>query len=376
MMKEVLASFIENQRPPQEALRWLWLGSLIAADLWDDESWARVADLHVRLSRELGALSELPHALDARASLHLLAGELADAAVLFDEAGTIHDVTGSAAARVGPLCMAAFRGQEREARELIDQTLADAIAHGQGAAVSVTRWCEAVLWNGRGEYERALRAAEISAAEQDEFSVVRRALVELVEAGVRSGNPERAVEALEQLTPTTRASTTRWAQGIEARCRALLSEGDVARALYQDALRLLSGTGVKFELARAHLLYGEWLRREGERADAREELSVAHAMLTEFGARAFADRARDELAAAGASVPRPAAREQGRLTRQESQIARLAADGLTNPEIGARLFLSRHTVEWHLRKVFSKLGIASRREISAVLRPHDPELSS
>jgi DNA-binding CsgD family transcriptional regulator len=260
---------------------------------------------------------------------------------------------------------AAWRGREREARALIDAILGDAVPRGQGAAVTVTHWYHAVLCNGLGQYADALAAAQEAAAHQREFAAPRWGLVELIEAAVRSGAPERATEALEQLAEATRASGTDWALGVEARSRALLTVGDAAERFYREAIERLDRTRIRVELARAHLLYGEWLRRENRRIDARGQLGVAHEMFSRIGAAAFAARTRGELLATGARVGDHAVATNTALTAQEAQIARLAGQGLTNPEIGAQLFISRHTVEWHLRKVFSKLGIASRKEIRA-----------
>ncbi|MFJ9022007.1 ATP-binding protein [Streptomyces sp. NPDC102259] len=363
MMKRVLKAFCDEEIPAQEARRWLWLASVLAADLWDDERWHVVATRHVAITREAGALSELPDALDSRAAMHLFAGELSAAASLVEEVKTVCAATGSNPVRVGPLGLPVWRGREREARTLIDAILSEAVPRGQGAAVTVAHWYHAVLCNGRGRYAEALVAAQEAAAHQREFSTPRRALIELIEAAARSGSPALASDALQQLSETTQASGTDWALGVEARSRALLSEGDRAEQLYREAIERLARTRVRLELARAQLLYGEWLRRENRRVDARAQLGVAHEMFSQMGAEAFAERARSELQATGAKVRRHTVATPAALTPQEAQIARLAGEGLTNPEIGARLFLSPHTVEWHLRKVFSKLGISSRKEI-------------
>ncbi|MGW0580341.1 helix-turn-helix transcriptional regulator, partial [Streptomyces sp. NPDC002920] len=363
MMERVLEAFCDEEIPVQEARRWLWLASVLAADLWDDERWHLVATRHVEITRESGALSALPDALDSRAHMHLIAGELAAAASLVEEVGTVCAATGSNPPRVGPLGLAVWRGREREARTLIDAILSEAVPRGQGAAVTVTHWYRAVLCNGLGHYAEALTAAQEAAAHQVEFASPRWGLVELIEAAVRSGSPESATDALDQLAETTQASGTDWALGVEARSRALLSEGDAAEQLYREAIERLARTRVRVELARAQLLYGEWLRRENRRVDARAQLGDAHEMFSQIGAEAFAERARAELQATGARVRKHTVATPTALTPQEAQIARLAGEGLTNPEIGVQLFLSPHTVEWHLRKVFSKLGISSRKEI-------------
>lgn len=363
LMRRALEACCDEELPAQDALRWLWLGSVLASELWDDERWHLVAARHVTITRKAGALSELPRALDSRAHMHLIAGELVAAASLVEEVRTVCEATGSNPARVQPLGLAAWRGREREARALIDTTLSEAEPLGQGAAVTVTHWYQAVLCNGLGHYADALAAAQMAAADQMEFASPRWGLVELIEAAVRSGSPELATDALAQLSEATRASGTDWALGVEARSRALVSEGDTAERLYREAIDRLARTRVRVELARAQLLYGEWLRRENRRVDARAQLAAAHEAFSQIGAEAFAERARGELHATGAKVRNPAVATPTALTPQEAQIARLAGEGLTNPEIGAQLFISRHTVEWHLRKVFSKLGIASRKEI-------------
>ncbi|MGW0705531.1 helix-turn-helix transcriptional regulator [Streptomyces sp. NPDC002643] len=363
-MERALETLCDEEIPVQERVRWLWLGSLIASDRWDDERWHTVADRHVELTREAGVLSALPDALDSRAHVHLIAGELAAAAVLYEEVETVCAATGNSnPARVGPLGLAVWRGRESEARTLMDTILAEAVPRGQGASVTVVRWYEAVLCNGLGQYARALAAAREVAADRQQLSSPQWGLVEMIEAAVRSGAPGEAADALDRLSEMTRASGTDWALGLEARSRALLSEGDTAERHYREAVERLERTRVRMDLARAHLLYGEWLRRENRRVDARAQLDAAHEMFSRFGAGAFAERARGELQATGAKVRSHTVAAPTALTPQEAQIARLAGEGLTNPEIGAQLFISRHTVEWHLRKVFSKLGISSRKEI-------------
>jgi DNA-binding CsgD family transcriptional regulator len=366
MMRRVLDAFCGAQIPVQEELRRLWLASVVASELWDDERWHVVATRHVAITREAGALSALPDALDSLAHMELLAGELTAAASLVEEISTVSAAIGSDPARVGPLGLAVWRGREHEARTLIDAMMSEAVPRGQGTAVTVTHWYHAVLCNSLGQYPEALAAAQEAAAHPQEFGAPRWGLVELIEAAVRSGAPEPTTDALEQLSEMTQASGTDWALGMEARSRALLSEGDTTELLYREAIERLGRTRIRVELARAHLLYGEWLRRENRRVDARAQLGLAHEMFSRIGAEAFAERARSELQATGAKVRRQTVMTRTDLTPQEAQIARLAGEGLTNPEIGARLFLSPHTVEWHLRKVFSKLGISSRKEIRTI----------
>lgn len=369
--KRVLQAFRDEDAPDQRSLRWLWLAEVVASDLWDDHSWQLLATRHVSITRNAGALTELPHALDSRSFVHIMAGELAAGAALIGEVDMVSEAIGSQTARVQPLVLASFRGREREARSLIDTMMSEAVPRGQGAAVVVTHWARAVLCNGLALYEEAMAAAGEAAASQEQFGVARWALPELVEAAVYSNARDLASDTLEQLSQVARASGTEWALGLEARSRALLSPDAQAEQLYLEAIERLGRTLARVDLARAHLTYGEWLRREGRRTDARAQLTTAHEMLTQFGLEAFARRAERELRAAGATVRhKRTIASKVALTTQEEQIARLAGEGLTNPEIGARLFLSPHTVEWHLRKVFQKLGISSRREISAKL-PHD-----
>jgi DNA-binding CsgD family transcriptional regulator len=368
MMKRALEIFCDEQMPVQDARRWLWLASIIAADLWDDQSWHMVTALNLTLTRETGALSELPPALDSRAHFHLLAGELATAASLYEEVRTVCEATRSVPARVGPLGLAAWRGHEREARTLIGDLISEAVPRGQGAAITVAYLFHAVLYNGLAQYPDALAAAQEAARHQHEFATPRWGLVELVEAAVRSGGTELAEDALERLTETTRASGTDWALGVEARSRALVTDGDAAEHLYLEAIERLARTRIHTALARAQLLYGEWLRREKRRLDAREQLRAAYDAFSQFGAEAFAERAHRELVATGETARKRTVETTFELTVQEALIARLAGEGFTNPEIGAQLFLSPRTVEYHLHKVFPKLGINSRRELRGALQ--------
>jgi DNA-binding CsgD family transcriptional regulator/tetratricopeptide (TPR) repeat protein len=366
MMKRVVRTFCEEEIPVQQALRWLWLASIIAADLWDDESWHVLATRHVTIARETGSLSVLPDALDSRAYVHLISGEFGAAASLYEEVRTVCAAIGSNPARIGPLGLASWRGREREARTLIDALMSEAVPRGQGAVVTMTQLQLAVLCNGLAQYTDALAAAQEAAGYPQEFGAPRWGLEELVEAAVRSGAPEVAADALEPLSEATRASGTDWALGVEARLRALVSEGDAAEKLYREAIERLSRTRIRLELARAQLVYGEWLRRENRRVDAREHLRAAHDAFSRMGADAFADRAHRELLATGETVRRRIDETRDVLTPQEAQIARLARDGFSNPDIGTRLFISPRTVQYHLHKVFLKLDISSRNQLGRV----------
>lgn len=357
----------EGLRREDNALRWLWLAWLLAGDLWDDDAWHELATGAVRLAREAGALSVLPVSLEIRAGVHLHAGEFAAASVLLEEAEAIAAATGTAPLRYASLLLAAWRGEEAQALKLIEARARDATARGEGRAIALAECVTAVLYNGLGRYEVALLGAQ-RACEHEDLFYFGWSLAELVEAGVRSGAREVAAGALRQLEERTRAAGTDWALGILARSTALLSDGQVADALYREALERLGRCRIVVHLARAHLLYGESLRRENRRVDAREQLRIAYDMLVRIGANAFAERARGELLATGETVRKRTVESRDELTAQEAQVARLAAQGRTNPEIGAQLFISSRTAEYHLHKVFTKLGITSRRKLRDALR--------
>jgi len=367
--RQALRAFCREDVSAADGLRWLWLATLTAADLWDDESWHVLSTRHVRVARQAGALSDLPLALASRVFVHLFAGELAEAASLVEEMKAVREATGSNFAPYGALALAALSGQGEEVDELIGARMSEVVPRGDGLWVTVSRWASAVLGNGLGRYEHALAAArQVCEDPPQQLGFWVWSLAELVEAGVRCGQAGRALEAMQQLTETARASGTDWALGMEARSRAQLSEGDAAENLYAEAIERLGRTRVRLDFARARLLYGEWLRRAGRRVDAREQLRGAHQLLTAMGVEGFAERARRELAATGETVHQQQDAETGEeLTAQEMQIARLAGEGRTNPEIGAELFISPRTVEWHLRKVYPKLGISSRRQLHEAL---------
>jgi DNA-binding CsgD family transcriptional regulator len=351
-----------------EALRSAWLAAATAAALWDDACWDTLTRRHLEVAREAGALSALPLALATRSVVHLFTGDLAAAASMVAEARSVSEATASSLAPYGEIGLLALRGNADLAEPLIQHCLDDAIARGEGVGVNMVLWARALLCNGHGRYEEALGAAQVAAAEPLELGPPKWALAELVEAAVRTGDVEAAAAALEELAAMTRASGTHWALGVEASRRALLSEGRAAEELYREGIDRLARTTVLVELSRARLLYGEWLRREGRRVDARAQLRTAHETLTAMGVDAFAERARHELLATGETVRKRTVETPGELTAQEAHIARLAAQGLTNPEIGATLFISPRTVEWHLRKTFAKLGVTSRRELRRSLR--------
>jgi DNA-binding CsgD family transcriptional regulator len=345
-----------------EILRWFWLQWLVAGDLWDDASWHEIAIRAVRFARESGALGFLPLALGYRATVHVHAGEFAAAASLAEEAAAISEAAGTAPVRYASLLLAAWRGVETHSHDDRILGLENAIARGEGRGIGGGGYAMAVLYNGLGRYEDALASAR-SACEYDDLGIFGFALVELVEAGARSGAHEDAADALRTLVERTGAAGTDWALGVQAWSSALLSEGEAAESLYVEAIDRLGRTRIAVHLARAHLVYGEWLRREKRRVDAREHLRTAYDIFSDAGAEAFAERARRELQATGETARRRKNETRGLLTAQEAQIARLAQEGLSNPEIGAQLFISPRTVQYHLRKVFQKLEITSRNQL-------------
>jgi ATP/maltotriose-dependent transcriptional regulator MalT len=298
--------------------------------------------------------------------MRILEGKLDAAAALADETDSLLDATGSRRIVGSKPILAAWQGDEAVATRMIDEAERDAVVHGEGVVLTFAEYARAVLHNGLANYETAVSAAQ-AAGERDELSASGWALVELVESAARSGRHELAADALQRLRQRTQVAATDWALGIEMRSGALLGEGAKAEELYRGAIDSLGRTRLRPELARAHLLYGEWLRREGRRADAREQLRPAHDLFVAIGMEAFTERARRELIATGEKVRRRSADTRDQLTPQEEQIARLARDGLSNPEIGAQLFISARTVEWHLHKVFTKLGINSRRGLNTAL---------
>jgi DNA-binding CsgD family transcriptional regulator len=363
LLKDALRAFRTEETPGAGDRPWLWLAAITAARLWDDESWSVLTARHVRVARAVGDLGALPLTLNSLAVVHLFAGEPAAAGALVAEVQAIGEATGAALAPYGALALAAWRGDEAFALPLIEASMADAVARGEATGVMVTHWAQSVVMNGLARYQDAVAAARTAVGYAIESGVVYWSMSELIEAAVRSGRTDLAASTHERLTAITEASGTDWALGVLARTGALLATGSAADALYRQAIELLGRTRIRTELARAHLLYGEWLRRENRRQDARDQLRSAHDILTAAGADAFAERARHELAAAGEPIAERAPRASDTLTPQEAHIAGLAGDGLTNAEIGAQLFLSPHTVEWHLRKIFTKLGVTSRRQL-------------
>jgi DNA-binding CsgD family transcriptional regulator len=344
---------------------WL-LACRIAPDLWDDEAWHELASTGLALARDAGALTMLPIALHYRGGVHVHASEFNAAAALVDEADGISNATGTARFTYTSMVLAGWRGDPAHAIGVIQASVQDAAARGEGRAIALADYATAVLHNGLGRYEHALAAAQ-RGCEHDDLGLCGWSLVELIEAGARSGKRDVACDALHRLEARTGAAGTDWALGVEACSRALLSTSSDAESLYREALERLTRTRMAVHLARVHLLYGEWLRREGRRVDAREHLRLAHDTFSRAGAEAFGERTRRELLATGETVRKPTERTLDQLTSQEAQIARLARNGGTNAQIGAELFISPRTVEYHLHKVFTKLDISSRRELREAL---------
>jgi DNA-binding CsgD family transcriptional regulator len=354
---------IEAATPQTEQLRWMWGATVSTLHVWDDEAWERLSELHLQLVRETGALGDLEVALSHRGQMHVFAGELTLAASLQDALQEAAELTGSPLAPYHAVGLAAMRGREDEARQFFDAARAEVIERGEGAGLPFIDWAESVLYNGLGRYAEALESAR-RVVEATELLPLNWAMPELIEAGVRVGDLKWVAETDRRLTERSRSSGTDWALGIAARSHALVADDECAEDLYVEAIERLARTRVAVDLARSHLLYGEWLRRQRRRADARNELRIAHEMFSGFGMEAFAERARVELLASGEHARKRTVETLDLLTPQESQIARLAARGSTNREIAAQLFISSATVEYHLHKAFRKLGVKSRTQLA------------
>ena len=368
-LKRALTAFSSEETSTEQALRWLGLACRTAVRLWDDEGWDRLSTRYVALARDAGALGVLPIALNQRAGLHVSEGDFASAASLIEEAGPITEATGSGLPFYTSVGLFAYSGREREFSEQINASMKETAGRGQGAGAGpvLLDWATAVLNNGLGRYQDALVAARRASEDPHELVFSTWAAVELIEAAARSGLPEQAANTLERLCEGTRVSGGDWALGVQAYTQALLSEDQSADRLYREAIERLGRTRVRVTLARAHLLYGEWLRRQQRRTDARHQLRIAHQTFVTMGAEGFAERARRELLATGETARKRSVETASGLTPQETQVAELAREALSNAEIGARLFISPRTVEYHLGKVFTKLGINSRIQLQQAL---------
>lgn len=368
LLQRAVAAFRGPDVTLGEQLHWLWPAAHVAMSLWDDESYEVLAARHIQLGRQSGLLAILPTALTTRIVAHAFAGELVAAEQLVTELRVLIEVIQVPMPAYGPFFLSGWRGRESAAAQVREAAVDAVTERGEGAALAFADYAQAVLGNGLGRYHDALAAAtSVDNFQTEGFAIYTSGLVELVEAAVRCGNTQQATDACDRLSEATLATGTDWGAGIRARSQALLRTGDDAEALYREAVERLAHTRIRPQLARSHLLYGEWLRRRNRRVEARDQLRLAYEMLDAMGVEAFAERARRELLATGETVRKRTAETLTDLTPQEAHIARLAVAGHTNPEIAAQLFLSARTVEWHLRKVFTKLGITSRRELREAL---------
>jgi DNA-binding CsgD family transcriptional regulator len=364
-LRRALRAFQRDRLEPDEGLRWRWMAGRASAFIWDYEGWDTLTTRQIRAAREAGALAELPFALSTRVGACLFGGDVAGAESLVAESEALAEATeGRIVPPYGLFSVAAFQGREDELERVVATTNEDFRQRGEGMGLTVSLWTTALLCNGLARYEDAFAAAEDATADPYELWFSNFALVELIEAASRCDRVERAAEALEILAASTGASGTPWALGVEARSRALLTHGDDAEKLYREAIDRLEPTRLLVDRARAHLLYGEWLRRERRRLDAREELRTAYDFFSDRGMSAFAERARIELLATGEHARQRTVDIVDELTPQEAQISRLVAQGNTNREIAAQLFISPSTVEYHLRKVFRKLDVKSRTQLA------------
>ena len=366
-IRRAVAAFLGDQVSGEEWLQWGIFAQMAAMAAWDFDSWVALSARHLELARALGALAPLSIALNGRGSVATQCGDFETATSLAAEKDVVNEVTGIRQASTCDLLLAGYRGRPAEAAPLFTATTEDSTARGEGLAVQMANWSAAVLHNGLGRYAEALAAAEPATEETYSPLSTQSILPELIEAAVRTGRADLAREALDRLSAMTTIEGSDWAKGLEARSRALVSEGQEAERCYTEAVERLGRTLLQPESARAHLLYGEWLRRENRRLDARHQLHAAYHLFTVIGADAFAERARSELLATGEKVRKREVDTYSQLTPQEEHIVRLARDGRTNPEIAAELFISTRTVEWHFRKVFAKLGITSRRDLHNAL---------
>lgn len=371
-LRRAVAGFVDEEPrgrlggEEEEDGRWLWLAGRTALALFDNEQLYVLAERNVRLAREAGALATLPIALLFRAATLVLSGEVAQATDLAAEGRLLTEAVGAVPLHQADLVLAAWRGDRAETLAL---HAASVQAHGHGGAeVTLAHYALSVLHNGLGSYSAALDAAE-RVLESDELPLISLALPEAVEAASRAGQPGRAAAALEELRARADATGTTWARGLVARSRALTSTGAAADDGYREAIQLLDGCGMASHLARTHLVYGEWLRREGRRQDARDQLGTAYELLSDMGGEAFAERAARELRATGARPRGRSTQPTDVLTAHELHVARLVATGATSREVGAQLFLSHRTIDAHLRNIFQKLGIASRRQLRELPLP-------
>ncbi|MCW8382546.1 ATP-binding protein [Streptomyces justiciae] len=364
-LRPALDAFQSPELSEDDALRWLWPATIMAASLWDYDSCLVLSERHVRVARRTGRPTTLPLGLTARIAVHVVAGELTAAAALLEEVESVSEAIGVSFPPYGALLVAAWQGREEVCATLMNTAVAETTRRGEGGPRIVGGWAMAMLHNSLGRHAEALAALSgvVDHGQRDVGTVGVWALVEFIEAAARSGDAARATDIFRRLSERTGPSGTDWALGVEARSRALMTGGRAAEEHYRGAIDRLGRTAIRGELARARLLYGEWLRRERRQRQAREQLRAAHESFAEMGMRAFAQRAERELLATGEKARRRSVEVPTGLTSQETQIVRLVREGLTNPEIGARIFISPRTVEWHLRNIFGKLGVTSRKQL-------------
>ena len=364
VLQQAIGAFCGPDIGQGELLRWSWLAGRMAGFIWDYDSWDALTAQQVQLARDAGALTVLPLTLSIRASVHLWAGELNVAASLVDRVEALADVTDTRTARYAAVTVTAFRGREVEAGQVIDANAKEFASRGEGMGVTLTQWVTAALCNGLAHYDDAFSAAQAALEDPDDLGFWPFATVEFVEAASRTGRADAARPALDRLEVAAKASGMPWGLALAARSRALLTEGDEAESRYREAIDLLTPTALNFDRARTHLVYGEWLRRVRRNVEAREQLRIAHGLFSDFGMEAFAERARVELRATGGRARKRSVETSNELTPQEAQISQLVAEGATNNEIAAQLFITPRTVEYHLHKVFRKLGVKSRTQLA------------
>jgi DNA-binding CsgD family transcriptional regulator len=363
ILQSALNAFIREPLNDPSALRWLGLASRIARGLCDERSWSHLTQRHLALARKQGAVASLPLALMERFGFELLTGHPTKAEALAVESDAVLHAMGAHVASPSRVWLEIWHGRADSVQELIAAQDIELVQKRHGPWHVSMDWGIANMLNGLGRYAEALAAAERVSADVDDFGLSTVSVSELIEAAVRSGNAERAYAPLDRLALFAQSSGTGWAIGVELHCRALMSDRTSAEPYYREAIECLDGTSIRIAAARSHLLFGEWLRRESRIIEAREHLHIAEDCFTEIGMEGFARRARRELSASGQPPDKRSEPTLGELTPQEEQIARLAIEGHTNAEIGALLYLSARTVEWHMRKMFMKLGVSSRRQL-------------
>jgi DNA-binding NarL/FixJ family response regulator len=372
VLKKALNAFRGDDLSAEERLRWSWVAGGTAGFIWDHDTWDVLTARQERLARDLGALAVLPMALSTRVGVCLFAGDIANARFLVDQVQIVTDASDNRRFPNAALFLAAFRGDDSQARELIGTITRDSQTRGEGLALTVALWAKAVLCNGRGQYEEAFHAATEAVRDPNDLWYWGWSAVELIEAASRTSRADRARPVLELLAESTDASGTEWALAVQARCRALLSGGADAEASYREAIERLLPTRMQLDLARTRLLYGEWLRRQQRQRDARDQLRRANGLFADFDMTGFADRAAGELLATGEKVRKRTVGAGLELTSQEMRISELAARGAANQDIAEQLFISLATVEYHLSKVYRKLGIRSRMQLAAILHQVEP----